>query len=492
MISLHPSLLNHLSHGYALTLDENSKVWRPLNWKEWIVRQFDSRMTLENDQALSDCLIQHLQTNAIDKKEQTALLEALTRYVRLAKRCDASFQRLKNTVFAIKCERQIPSFSKESLIESNGQEKTHGLLSFIEKHHLQRVIPKANPKQKNSAILIDSSGVYIRAKEGVSFLDDADKIALLLDVLPKEEGDRPLLEELRGLILNSESPPQRAEEIRAQLKFSHYCYRPLQEIKEDTAAWAYLADGIETFHETQWEELKPSFKELAIREGANESKYKLRIVTRLPIYSRENNTLRAMIKMIQNIFDFRLHGHSWVELVEDVSDEPTQGSLQNVYCVGYYFHPSDAKKRFRSPDPEAYKDIPPDLKKIDEIALTQEQFKKAKLYIQEVQTLMKNPQHKWSDAPNNPALDQSQKEAIQYIYKATLKSTCLSFANALLEKVDQLPLDDRCFIRRWLLPKSMYPYVDCLDDVIERSFILKQLVRIPSFILRMELPCSNR
>ena len=90
---------------------------------------------------------------------------------------------------------------------------------------------------------------------------------MILDRLPAEHTDTPLLKELHGLLSNHEGdflPEGRVDELKQQLELSHYVYQSLQDVRRDgkglLLSQAYLADGIENFDHAEWEELKPAFR----------------------------------------------------------------------------------------------------------------------------------------------------------------------------------------------------------------------------------------
>ena len=83
-------------------------------------------------------------------------------------------------------------------------------------------------------------------------------------------------------------------------------------------------------------------------------------MTRLPTYALEKTLFKKMMGILHNFFNFRAHGHSWVELAEPIVHNERFANQQNIYNVGYYFHPLNRYKRFESADPMAYMPIPRD------------------------------------------------------------------------------------------------------------------------------------
>jgi hypothetical protein len=484
-VPLNIDLMRALKQGKNLVVGETGEL-RRATWKDSLVRWLNWSQARRQDQEVAEWLIQHLQ--AAQKSETySQTLDAIAKYAKACQRTDAVFKRLENTIFAHKCHLQLPSLGIEELIQPNGT-PTQNLLLFLKRNQLHYVISKANSEHKATAILINGKEVYIRAKEGKSFLDTPEHIDLILARLPADHADIPLLQKLRNLLIQNLKNQDEIKAIRDQLASSHYIYQSLKNIRTDTKglliSQSYLADGIENFEHRNWKQLKPNF-----REKSEQPTYSLRIVTRLPAYALEKTTLGKVKTLLRNLLNFRAHGHSWVELTEPVYDQKGQITpYQNVYNVGYYFNPLDRQKRFESADPMAYMPIPDEQMVVEEVPLTKEQFEQAQLYVREVQGLMKNPRRHLSDKPRNRALSPKQIEDIRYIYKSTLKSTCLTFANVLRETVTGVQVDNRGQLRRWLAPKSYFKKWDRIDTFVEKTLILHWLIRVPRFLLRMELP----
>lgn len=499
---LSPELMRALKQGKNLVVSDTGGL-RRTTWKDSVVRWLNWGAARRQDQQVTEWLIQHLQA-AQHSEEHSQTLDTIAKYAKACHRTDAVFKRLENTVFAHKCHLQLPSLGIEELIQPDGT-PTHQLLRFLKLNQLHYVIPKANPEHKATAILINDKEVYIRAKEGENFLDRAEHIDLILARLPRDHADVPSLQRLRSLLIQESQMAHinsltivrlklqiqnEIKEIRDQLAPSHYVYQSLKQIRKDKlglgflTSQSYLADGIEDFEHRNWKQLKPNF-----REKSDQPMYTLRIVTRLPAYALEKTTFGKIKMILRNLLNFRAHGHSWVELTEPVYDHKGQITpYQNVYNVGYYYNPLDRQKRFESADPMAYMPIPNEQMVVEEVPLSEEQFGQAQLYIREVQGLMKNPRRHLTDKPRNRALSPKQIDDIRYIYKSTLKSTCLTFANVLRETLTGMEIDNRGQLRRWLDPKRYFKKWDRIDTFVEKTLILQWLIRVPRFLLRMELP----
>lgn len=489
--SLNASLLKNLQQGQTIIVDSSNNL-RRVEWGESFIRCFNWNKAFRQDQEVAEWLIDYLcQVQNLEEYPQT--LDAISKFAKTYQKTDATFKRLDNAIFAHKCALQISSLQVNELIHEDGT-ATSELLPFLKLNNLHYVIAKANSEHKATALLIDGEHIYIRAKEGEDFLDTPEHIDLILERIPPEHADVPLLSELCDLLHqtddNSKEQDQEDQilEIREQLNLSHYNYQSLQDLHTDgkgiLVLQAYLADGIEDFEHSHWSDLKPNF-----RESANEPSFRLRVITRLPAYALEKTWLGATITLIRHLFDFRAHGHSWVEIVEPIYDtDENFTEQQNIYNIGYYFHILDRYKRFESADPMAYMPIPSNHIIVEEVEISKEEFEKAQFYIEEVQALLKNPNRDLNDSPKNCSLSQEERNEIRYLYKSTLKSTCLSFANTLRELVTGMTFDDRSSWIRWLMPKKEFKYWDRLDTFIERTFILRRLIAWPRFLLRMELP----
>ena len=477
-----------LKQGQRLIVNDSGDL-RRATWGESLVRWLPWNKDLRKDQEVSEWLIQHL-TQAQGSETYPKTVEAVAKYVKACHRTDTVFKRLEKTLFAHKCCLKLPSLHIDELIENDGA-PTNELLDFLKRNSLHYVIAKANPLHKETALLHNGDEIFIRAKEGTDFLDSPAHIDLILKKLPAQHEDIQLLNDLRTLLEDTSNllgHEDKIEEIYEKLELSHYTYQSLTDVKTNEkgllVSQAYLADGIEDFEHSHWSELKSNF-----REKADQPTYKLRIVTRLPLYALEKTWFGTIKTLMQNLLDFRAHGHAWVELAEPIHDGKGNFALQqNINNVGYYFHPLDRYKRFESADPMAYMPIPSEQMIVEEIELSQEQYEKAQFYLREVQVLLKNPNRHLNDKPQNSDLSQEEIEDIRYIYKSTIKSTCLSFANTLKEVVTEIETDNRGDLRRWLNPKRGFKKWDRIDTFIEKTYVLRWLIRVPRFLARMELP----
>jgi hypothetical protein len=485
---LNNDLIHALKQGKDLVVNSSETLCRA-TWGESFVRWLPGSHGLRRDQEVFEWLIKYLNA-AQGTVDYPKAVDAVAQYAKVCQRTDAVFKRLENTVFAHKCCLKLPSFHIAELIHEDGT-PTDQLIGFLKKNSLHYVIAKANPLHKETAILHDGNEIYIRAKEGMSFLDTQAHIDLILKKIPDDHEDLPLLTELHSLLdinLNDAEQSDRIKEIYAQLDRSHYVYQSLKNVHVDKkgilVSQAFLADGIEDFEHSSWKELKPNF-----REKSNQPSYKLRIVTRLPLYALEKTWFRTIKTLMLHILDFRAHGHTWIELIEPIHDDKGNFTQQqNIKNLGYYFHPFDRYKRFESADPMAYMPIPSNQIVVEEIELSTGQFEKAQLYVHEVQALLKNPKRHLTDTPQNGALFKDEIEDIRYIYKSTLKSTCLSFANTLKEIVTGINSDNRGKLPRLLHPKKEFKKWDRIDTFIEKTYLLRWLIPVPRFIGRMELP----
>lgn len=486
--ALNHQTLNYLKEGRLLLVDSMEQKLRPATWGEYMVRWINWSAASSQDQESAEWLIRYL-NEAQGCDHYSKSVDAVAKFVKACRRSDGAFKRLENTVFAHKCRSQIPSLQVDELIDAQGH-PLHALLAFLKSNSLHYVIGKVSPEHKETAILVkENQEIFIRSKNGEDFLNSSADVALILQKLPNDHADFPLLSELQQLLADEDlQDDSRIGEIHELLDLSHYKYVSLGDVKRDQkgmlVSQAYLADGIEDFEHSKWEDLKPNF-----REASDKQCYQMRIITRLPAYALEETWLGTIKTIMLNIFDFRAHGHSWVELTEPVKDGNGDfADQQNVYNVGYYFHPLDRYKRFESADPMSFMPIPSNQLVVEEIELTPDQYQKAHLYIREVQQLVSNPNRTLDDETENQDLSEEEKEDIQYLFKSTLKSTCLSFANTLKEVVTGIETDNRGALRQWLIPKRGYKRWDRIDAFVERTIVLRWLVNIPRFFGRMELP----
>lgn len=486
--ALDSTKLRYISQGHTFIVDQKQEL-RLATWGERQVRHFRWGLASRQDEAVAEQLIQQL-AQAKGTANYKPTLEAIAKFVKVCKQTGSAFKRLENAVFAHKCLSQIPSLRLNELIEEDGK-PTNQLFAFLKNNSLHYVIAKANPEHKETAILIDEETIYVRAKEGKSFLDTAEQIQLILDRLPAHHVDISFLTDLKELRENpqEEDAEQKIADILEKVELSHYQYQSLADLRTNEKgvliSQAYLADGIEDHEHARWKDLSTAF-----RETTEEPTYKFRVVTRLPLYALEKTWWGVISTVCRHILDFRAHGHSWAELAEPIyqGQDEEFSEKQNVYNVGYYFHPLDRHKRFESPDPMSYMPIPSNQLIVEEVEITKEQFEKAQVYMHEVQVLMSNPHRRLNDRPNNPNLSKEDVDKIQYLYKSTLKSTCTCFANTLKEVVTGEAVDRRGAFRRWMVPKQDFKKWDRIDTFIEKTFILQWLIRLPRFLGRMELP----
>ncbi len=478
--------LRHLSQGHTFIVDQKQEL-RLATWGERQVRHLRWGLAAQQNEAVAEHLIQQL-AEAQGKANYKPTLEAVAKFIKVCQQTGSAFKRLENAVFAHKCLAQIPSLKLEELIQEDGK-PTDQLFSILKNNSLHYVIAKANPEHKETSILIDAEAVYIRAKAGKSFLDTPEHIQLILDRLPADHIDTPHLTELKQLREHPQQADadQKIEEILAKVELSHYQYQSLADLKTNEKgaliSQAYLADGIEDHEHSHWKDLPAAF-----REKTDQPTYMFRVVTRLPLYALEKTWWGVLSTVFRHLLDFRAHGHSWAELTEPIYQGQEFSKKQNIYNVGYYFHPLDSRKRFESPDPMSYMPIPSHQLIVEEVEITKEQFEKAQLYMHEVQVLMNNPNRRLNDRPQNPALSAEEVEKIQYLYKSTLKSTCTCFANTLKEVVTGEEVDRRGAFRRWMSPKKDFKKWDRIDTFVEKTFLLQWIIRLPRFIGRMELP----
>lgn len=487
---LNDDLLNALKKGNTLILNETGHLRRATKYESFI-RWIKWDQAKKQNKEVAECLIKYLNQSQFSIKAYKNNVEALSRYVKVIKRTDSTFKRLENSVFAHKCILKLPSLKREDLITKDG-DATNDLLPFLKKNLLHNVIFKANFQTRHSALLIDGNDIYIRSKEGNDFLKDPHDINLILSRLPKYHHDKLLLQKLKLLVMNTtQNNSEEIQQIYSQLESGHYFYKNLKDIitnkKGILLGQAYLADGIEEFQSTKWTELKPNFRQLT---GSNT--YKFRIVTHLPKYALKKTWYERYQKLIQKIFDFGAHGHSWVELCEPITKNKHFTQSQNIYNVGYYIgffiDPLNKFQRLESADHQCYIPHPSEQIVVEEVDITKEQFEKAKLYVTEVQLLLNKKKRRLDDKPKNPNLTEEQIRDIQHLYQSTIKSTCLGFANTLEEIIVGIEKDNRGFIRRCLLPKKAFKILDAIDTFFHKTFFLKWFVSLPSFFARMELP----
>lgn len=459
-----------ISSGRTLVVENT--LLRTATWQEKMWRWIHWNGAKTQDKCTENHLIDILKNHS--KDDQT--IKAISKFLKGVNKTHHSFKNLENHLFAIKCQFEIPSLQLQDLIDTMSQTPT-ALFQTLQVNHLHHVIPKANDLQKCTALIIIEKGAFIRSPQGNSFLDTPEHINSLIDQLPKNHPDREKLLKLHQLIQRAEEHIEEIQILRQELEPS-YKYVPLSDIQtNDKGVWlsqSYLADGVEGVHHSQWTNLKPYSREEICKDSP---KYRLRIVTKYPAYSLGKSQSEKIFLFVKSIFNFRAHGHSWIELVEPINDE--KGNLtqqQNVFNVGYYFHILSKHKRLESPDPMSYMPMSLKAENIEEIDLTKEQFEKAKFYIEETQKLFLSPHRNLTSAPEDIRMSVDDYNRICYLYKSSFKGTCLRFCTALKEITTQEKFDKPSLA------------VEVLDHLLERTKFLKELFRIPQFIKNMALP----
>lgn len=472
------NLVNTLLSQQTLIVDDLRNCLRVVTWKEKIWRWIDRDMAQVQDQNTENYLINFLENH--DKDKET--MDALSKFLKRVYKVKGAFQRLDERLFAAKCRMQFPVLRVEDLINPSSQGLSD-LGRFIKANFMHYVIPKANEPHKQTALLIHNGEVFIRAKEGKSFLDTKEHVESILKFLPADHPDKARLTSLREDLQN-ENHENNIHKLCESLSASGYTYVRLSDLKLDDKgvliSQSYLADGIENFHQSEWEKLSANF-----REGQTTPQYQLRIVTRLPAYSFQKTRWQRIIAFIKSLFDLMSHGHSWVELVEPVYDSNKQFTgQQNVSCVGYFL-----LRRFKSADPMAYMPIPDNEKFIKIVNIDEQQYKKAKEYIEEVQKLVLSPQGDLASEPDKSEFNDKDHRNIRYLYKSTLKGSCVSFCSALETVVTGEEIDYRGCVRKFFFPKK-HRLEKPLDRVIEKIPIFRTIVHKLRLLMRMELPCD--
>lgn len=432
--------------------------------------------------SMATLLTDYLQNSATQREfrrdsETTCLHESYLQAIQTAdkfikktsttKKTKVVFQKLSEEVFRHKCHLQLPNLSFQKL------EKHQELCRYIEKNRLHYVIPKAEEENRSTAILVDGTGTcYIRSEEGENFLNDPQKIDLIMQNLHQEHDDRTWLCELSDYLKRGEEAPI---DISNTFK-NRYCYEKIDfnELLSKSGK-SYLAYGVTKHSPINPESIKPTF-----RESRAEPTYKIRIVTRIPSYALEKTYTGMLSNLLKNIFNFKSHGHSWVELVEKDGE-----NHQVVYNVGYYFHPIKGRCHFKNADPIAYMPLPKEEIRIQAIEISKEKFEEAKLYVNHLQKMMKT---KTSSLPSDLNLTPEQKSAIEKIYRSTISSTCLSFCTALTEAITQEKIDLRGSVRRFVFPKPLLNLSNYLEPFIGRLVVIRHFYEMTSFFIRMELP----
>lgn len=456
-----------LDHGALRLATFGERVIRWVNWNK----------AASQDNEVAEYLIENL---ALNKN----YIPEVTKFAKNCKSTHDAFKRLENVLFSFKCE-ELLSLSTKDLIHADGSSKGK-LLGLIKNNFLHYVIGKAHAHDKETAILVYSNQIFIRAKEGSSFLNDAIKIDSILQKLPASHEDRASLEALKAELKGNRSQDQLLA-LQQSLK-GHYNYILIDDLpvnhKGLLLSRAYLSQGIEEHDSCGWENAKACFIEKTSTPG-----YKLRVVTRLPEYGVEKRWIPFLTIVFRNLFNFRAHGHSWVELVEPVLDQ--KGNMtgeQRVYSIGYYFHPINSYKRFQNADPMSYMPIPKEFIVMDRANISKDQFDKGLLYINEIQHLIRNPNWQLNDKPQNPSLSDQDIQKIQQAYKSAIKGTCLGFANVFREILTGIEKDHRTLLQKLFWDKKTIKIWDRIDPLIEQSYLLQQLIRPFRFFSRMELP----
>lgn len=475
---LDPITINYIKQGH-LVIAEGEHVRRG-TFFERIVHIFSWGNNEEQNQLIANALIKHL-ASAKGTTHYQESLEAATHFVKATKNVNEVFQKLENVILGHKYH-QILSIPIHYLIQQDGS-TSNKLLSFMHNNHLHYVIKRAHEHSKETAILCKGTEIFIRSKIGKNFLETSQDIHHILEVLPASHADRPLLEALKKIIEDPTAEKSSVAEIKEKLESSHYTYMNLRDVKTDEkgimVTQAYLGDGIEDHEISKWEDAKTTFI-----EKSEKAVYKVRIVTRLPEYALVKSWGQFIYSFSKNFFNYKAHGHSWIEMVEPFYSKARQfTNLQKVTCVGYFL-----SKKFQNADPMAYLPLPKEQVVVDEIEINQEQFEKGRVYLNEVQKLLLNPQTTLKPQPAHPHLQEADIEQIQTLYKTTIKSTCVAFTNAFREAITGIERDDREGFRKWLFPKKRFKILDRLDKLFDQTYILQLLIKPFSFLHRMELP----
>jgi hypothetical protein len=474
-------MLQQIRSGH--TVIEEAGVWKTATWKDKFVRLLQPGTAAAQDGKIAELFIAQL---AQQSNPCPQVLAAATQFSKTYKSTNDAFKRLENTLFAHKCHRTL-SLSLRSLIQADGS-ASHSLLAIIKSNFLHHGIAKANEGDKASAILVKGDEVFIRAKKGQSFLERADHAQLILHALPKSHPDRPLIKQLCKALFKKPLNSTLIADLQAQLKGSNYTYLPLEKFATDKKgaflSHAYLAHGMQKHHVSQWKSVQPAFIEKSL-----DATYKLRVVTRLPEYAFATSWTGFAHCIISKLFDFRAHGHSWLQLVEPIYDQSQQFTgQQRVIDIGYYFHPVDKHKRFQNADPMSKMPIPKEQIVVEETPISKTAFHKGVHYLNQVQAMMRTPNRKLNEAPPSQSLKAADREKIVFIYKSTLKGTCLSFANAVKKTLTGIEADSRSTLRQQIFPKRNYKLWDRLDTLVDRTYLLKRLIAPVRFFSRMELP----
>ncbi|MBA3720889.1 MAG: hypothetical protein H0W88_00635 [Parachlamydiaceae bacterium] len=480
---INSEMLNHIKLGHSIVIEKG--VLRLGNWKDTLSRLITWKKDSNQDKKIAELLIKQLSPES-PRENYKETLAAATQFTKSTCRTNSVYKRLENVVFAHKCE-QILSIQSRRLVQNDGT-ALNPFFSILKNNFLHYVIAKANERDKETAILIKDDEIFIRAKKGKDFLDEPDSIEMILHATPSDHPERPFLRLLRREMLKKNPSQEKITEYRSSLSNTNYRYLPLNKIPTDKKgvlkSHAYLANGLEKHDGSKWKEVKTAFIEESKTPG-----YKLRVITRLPEYAFSKTWIGFIKCVFKNILNFRAHGHSWVELVEPMYDKSKQFTgKQKVIDIGYYFHPLDSKKRYQNADPMSYMPIPKDQLIVEEIDISKNSFRKGVKYLNQVQAMLRKPNRKLADVPQDPSLSQIESEKIRSIYQMTIKSTCLGFANSFKKALTGIETDDRGSVRKFVFSNTVNKVLDRLDVLLDKTFFLKTLMKPVHFFTRMELP----
>ena len=394
------------------------------------------------------------------------------------KKAMSQFSNMDNVVFALKCRKRLHC-NIWDLIDEEGNAKSE-LLSFLKANKLHNVISKVNDRDKQTSILYDGQKLYIRAKDGESFLNSTQNVDVILANMSKEHPDYDILVILRFALLNKKQTE--ITKIQSLLANQNYSYILIKDIPTDKngimIGRSYLAYGIEEHDTVNWKELKPGFLE------KGDGKYHLRIVTRLPEYSLEKTWIGFLKKLFPVLLNFGKHGHSWTEVVEPVFDDGKYTGMSRVYNVGYYF-----RGVLKSIDHMAYIPLNERCMRRTEEEITLDQFGLAKKYIETVNQYSKLGVFERSKYLKNSSLSEKEIENVKYLYETSFKGgTCLAFANEVMEVVTGKKHDYRWILRKAICPKKYFRFLNKVENVLNKIFIFNLFIYVSSMINRAQLP----
>ncbi|MFT5319597.1 MAG: hypothetical protein ACI8RA_002878 [Chlamydiales bacterium] len=374
-------------------------------------------------------------------------------------------------------------------VDSDGKK---GLLCFLRKNHLQRVIPKANVRDTKTAIVFDKKRAYIRCNEnGQDFLNCRSKIKLILSRIGSSHPDYVSLQRLSDLFeLSNKSELDSAclEEIgqlRKELHKHNYSYIPVDKLPLFKTGYLsnkrFLIQGIEECRVKNWKgQLKASHL-----EKSDDETYEFRVVTRLPSYANEKG-MRFLSSFFSHVMAFmrKGHGHSWIEIAKPIYSEDGDFTGQKeIITVGYFL--SNGTK---SPDPAIYAPVPN--KKVEKYAITEKAYETSVKYVNYVNKMANESNHKWTAIPEGSDLTCSDVKKITRVYKSMIKGTCMNFTTELKNQVLGLDHDPRGVFRRSLFPQKFIRFLDKFDRIFEKNSYLKKAVSPFSFLIRVQLPCN--